>query len=192
MLAVFTPSFGDFIPHSFNATAWQRSVSRVNETLHMHRLPQQIAFLLFLVGHGTMYSREKDLGLRSIRDLKWVAAIGPPGGGRNPITPRYMRHFNIVAFTPFDEPSMQLIFKTILDWFLVKEGFESEYQRLSAPISDARAMRCSTSLELSPRGPKTSPCTRPNDWRRLSTGPGPFAFRSQPLYLRSFFRALRR
>lgn len=46
LLAVFTPSFGDFIPHSFNATAWQRSVSRVNETLHMHRLPQQIAFLL--------------------------------------------------------------------------------------------------------------------------------------------------
>ena len=46
MLAVFTPSFGDFIPHSLNATAWQRSVSRVNEALHMHRLPQQIAFLL--------------------------------------------------------------------------------------------------------------------------------------------------
>ena len=46
LLAVFTPSFGDFIPHSLNATAWQRSVSRVNETLHMHRLPQQIAFLL--------------------------------------------------------------------------------------------------------------------------------------------------
>ena len=63
---------------------------------------------------------------------RWLA-----GRRSQPDPPRYMRHFNIVAFTPFDEPSMQLIFKTILDWFLVKEGFESEYQRLSAPIIGA-------------------------------------------------------
>ena len=86
--------------------------------------------------HSGWYDRKENT-FRRLVDLSFVCAMGPPGGGRNPITPRYMRHFNIIAFTPFDEPSMQLIFKTILDWFLVKEGFESEYQRLSAPIIGA-------------------------------------------------------
>jgi dynein heavy chain len=63
--------------------------------------------------------------------------MGPPGGGRNTITPRYMRHFNIVAYTAFSDASMQRIFQTILDWWLSREGFEMSFQKLSAPIIGA-------------------------------------------------------
>ena len=40
---------------------------------------------------------------------------------------RYMRHFNCIGFTTFDDQSMQQIFQTILDWWLRKEEFPPEY-----------------------------------------------------------------
>ena len=45
-----------------------------------------------------------------------------------------MRHFNIIAYTPFDDASMQRIFQTILDWWLVREGFDMSYMKLSSAV----------------------------------------------------------
>jgi len=44
--------------------------------------------------------------------------MGPPGGGRNPITPRIMRHFNYLAFTELEDSSKAKIFSTIVTWWL--------------------------------------------------------------------------
>lgn len=32
----------------------------------------------------------------NIKDCNFVAACGPPDGGRNPVTPRLFRHFNML------------------------------------------------------------------------------------------------
>ena len=86
--------------------------------------------------HEGWYDR-KEHNFRKLVDLVFVCGMGPPGGGRNTITPRYMRHFNIIAYTTFDDASMQRIFQTILDWWLAKEGFDMPFCKLSQPIIGA-------------------------------------------------------
>lgn len=58
----------------------------------------------------------KDLVFRSLETIQFVAAMGTPGGGRNPVTPRFLRHFVQIAVTPFDESTLQTIYTTILTW----------------------------------------------------------------------------
>jgi dynein heavy chain len=92
-----------------------------------------IEILRQFMDHEGWYDRKENV-FRKLVDLSFVCAMGPPGGGRNTITPRYMRHFNIIAYTPFDDSSMQRIFQSIFDWWLAKEGFDMSFMKLSQPI----------------------------------------------------------
>ena len=40
--------------------------------------------------------------------------MGPPGGGRNPVTGRFLRFFHSISMTEFDHDTNALIFGTIL------------------------------------------------------------------------------
>ena len=51
---------------------------------------------------------------RNLVDITFVGAMGPPGGGRNPITPRFSRHFNYISFTELEDSSKFRIFSTIV------------------------------------------------------------------------------
>lgn len=42
-----------------------------------------------------------------------MTAMGPPGGGRTSITPRYVRHFHVLAIADSSDATLKHIFSTV-------------------------------------------------------------------------------
>ena len=75
--------------------------------------------------HGGWYDRG-ELVMRTLQDVQFAAAMGPPGGGRNPITPRMLRHFNLVSVCDFDDASLTRVYGQIADWWCRRAGLPSD------------------------------------------------------------------
>ena len=56
----------------------------------------------------------KEANVLDIQDIQMWGAMGPPGGSRQEISPRCLRHFHIIAINPFSDATMTHIFSTIL------------------------------------------------------------------------------
>lgn len=66
---------------------------------------------------GGFYDVQK-LFFKNVSDVVCAAACAPPGGGRNEVSPRLLRHFHMVWLTNLSEEAMRSIFASILDGFL--------------------------------------------------------------------------
>jgi dynein heavy chain len=64
----------------------------------------------------------KEKVFRGIIDMMYVCAMGPPGGGRTFITPRFTRWFNVISVTEFDGEAMTGIFDSIMKFQYEKKG----------------------------------------------------------------------
>ena len=73
-------------------------------------------FILTPFGYG-WYDR-KGWEFRQLIDVRMLATMCSPGGGKNDITSRYLRQFNLVFVTPFDDESLGRIFSTDVGSFL--------------------------------------------------------------------------
>lgn len=58
---------------------------------------------------GGLYDRDK-LFWKQIKDVTVCGACAPPGGGRNPITPRMIRHFSMFCLPTPSDISLKGIF----------------------------------------------------------------------------------
>uniref|UniRef100_A0A8B9EVG3 Dynein axonemal heavy chain 1 n=1 Tax=Anser cygnoides TaxID=8845 RepID=A0A8B9EVG3_ANSCY len=86
--------------------------------------------------HQGWYDR-KQIGTTQIFklvDINFVCAMGPPGGGRNAVTPRLTRHFNYLSFTEMEDSSKKTIFSTILGSWM---GKPPPLKDLNEPLVDA-------------------------------------------------------
>jgi dynein axonemal heavy chain len=57
---------------------------------------QALALLKLLIERGGYYDRGGELNWKELRNVHFVAAMGPPGGGRHEIDPRFAALFNVV------------------------------------------------------------------------------------------------
>ncbi|KAE8615220.1 hypothetical protein XENTR_v10008446 [Xenopus tropicalis] len=56
--------------------------------------------------------------------------MAPPGGGRHAVTPRFLRHFNVLSIDAFNDETMKSIFQPIVDWHF-NSGFDTSMKRYS-------------------------------------------------------------
>lgn len=60
----------------------------------------------------------------------FVGSMGVPGGGRNEVTDRFLRHMQIICQDSFEDNTLVKIFSTILDWHFGK-GYVEGVARLT-------------------------------------------------------------
>ncbi|GCC21888.1 hypothetical protein chiPu_0000270 [Chiloscyllium punctatum] len=79
----------------------------------------------------------KDTSKITLVDIQLVSAMGPPGGGRNPVTPRFLRHFNICTINTFSDETMVRIFSNIVAFYLRNNEFPTDYFTIGNQIVNA-------------------------------------------------------
>uniref|UniRef100_A0A7M5WS23 Dynein heavy chain 3, axonemal n=2 Tax=Clytia hemisphaerica TaxID=252671 RepID=A0A7M5WS23_9CNID len=78
----------------------------------------------------------KDTSTLNLEDVLLVTAMCPPGGGRNDVTDRFIRHLNVISIADFDDNTLTKIFTSINDWHFNK-GFESSFLRMGKILVSA-------------------------------------------------------
>lgn len=73
-----------------------------------------------------------DNTFRRLDDIQFVCAMGPPGGGRNPVTPRFLRHFSLITINEFDDDTYGRIYTAIADWWFKRARVPDDV-RLKGP-----------------------------------------------------------
>ncbi len=90
---------------------------------------EALALLHFLIGKGCLYDRGKDLTLKYVCDIDYMAAMRPVGGA---IDPRLLSLFCIIHFPRASSGTLEFIFSTVLSYQL--EHFVSSAKECITPI----------------------------------------------------------
>ncbi|CAD7935566.1 unnamed protein product [Amoebophrya sp. A120] len=93
-----------------------------------------IELLRQVMDQGGFYDRKK-LFWKNVQDTQFITACGPPGGGRNKVTPRLMRHVNMVWMPALTVNAMNTILSSILGGWL--GTVKPSLRKYSAPLTKA-------------------------------------------------------
>ena len=99
---------------------------------------QPIALLHYVMNQGKVYDREK-LDLKTLKDLQYIGAMGPPGGGRNPVDTRFIALFNVFNLTPPTVNVLVSIYSSIIN---------TRFREFSDPIKGAASKFTTAILKL--------------------------------------------
>ena len=93
-----------------------------------------VELLRLLIDRGGLYDRVKPFW-KDVADVTLVCACGPPGGGRNPLTPRFVRHHHLVCFPQPSHASLNTILGGIFGGFV--EGAGRELRECVKPLVES-------------------------------------------------------
>ena len=87
---------------------------------------------------GGFYDQKKVGLFKEVVDCRFILGCGPPGGGRNTVTPRVIRHCHMMTVPDVSETSMKRIFNSIMSGFL--GTFPEEFHSMASKIVDATTL----------------------------------------------------
>eukprot|EP00944_MAST-04C_sp_MAST-4C-sp1_P015339 g15339.t1 len=81
-----------------------------------------------------MYQRGKEVDLLFYRDMRYISAMGPPGGGRNHVDPRFIALFGVINLTPPKEEILSYVYTSILNQYFAP--FSDQIRAKAANMMD--------------------------------------------------------
>ena len=75
---------------------------------------QPIALLKLFIEHEGFYDRGKELNWKKMKDICTIGAMGPPGGARNAVDPRFISLFNVFEVQFPSHDNLRTIFQSVL------------------------------------------------------------------------------
>ena len=119
--------------------------------------------------YGGWYGR--DNAFVTLQDIQFVAAMGPAGGGRNPVTERYLRHFSLVSVPEVDESALKGIYNAILSQHFQNCEFHNSIVNMAPDAVCATLVVYQTCLEkLLPTPEKSHYSFNLRDFSRVAQG----------------------
>ena len=77
----------------------------------MYGTQQPIALLKLFAERKGFYDRGKELGWKNVKDVQMVGAMGPPGGARNPVDPRFISLFSMFEIQAPSNANLRTIYQ---------------------------------------------------------------------------------
>ena len=83
----------------------------------------------FLIEKNQLYQRKEELLLRDIVDTQYIGACTPPGGGNNPVDPRFMSLFSCINITFPSKTAIETIYTQIFVKHLESRDYPDEIKQ---------------------------------------------------------------
>ncbi|GLI59150.1 hypothetical protein VaNZ11_000978 [Volvox africanus] len=97
---------------------------------------QPIALLKLFIERRGLYDRGKELSWKNMKDVQVVSAMGPPGGARNPVDPRFVSLFNVFEIQFPSNENLRTIYQAILTRHLAKLPSDEIRDQLGERLTD--------------------------------------------------------
>nr|XP_042905569.1 dynein axonemal heavy chain 7 isoform X2 [Parasteatoda tepidariorum] len=138
--------------------------------VEMYGAQPPIELLRQFFDHGIWYEKKEKCEIRLV-DTQFIGAMGLPGGARNNITPRLMRHFGIIGVNPFSISTMISIFSSVISIYFKNNHFPPEAHLIGETIVMATADIYSSVLKhLLPTPAKSHYTFNLRDFARIIQG----------------------